>query len=87
MLKFKMFHLPKPKKFNYTPRYFDPEKERREERRKELARERGEFIPGAGISGAFRQRLKTRRSSDKTSNFRLILIIFVLLLLTYWLLW
>lgn len=87
MLRFKMFHLPRPKKFNYTPRYYDPEKERMEERRKELARERGEFVPGAGISGAFRQRLKSKRSTERASNFRLILIIIVLLLLAYWLFW
>ena len=39
-----------PNKFNYTPRYYDPEKEAREQRRAELRGERagdGEYEPGS----------------------------------------
>lgn len=30
---FSMFHTPKPRKFNYVPRYFDPEKEALEKKK------------------------------------------------------
>ena len=30
---FSMFHAPKPRKFNYTPRYFDPNQEALEKKR------------------------------------------------------
>ncbi|HON17742.1 MAG TPA: hypothetical protein PK990_01075 [Salinivirgaceae bacterium] len=86
MIKFKLFHLPRPKQFNYIPRYYDPEKDRLEQRKKEIARERGEYVAGAGIHGAFRQRLKSKRASDRNSMIRLIVIISALLLLFYWLL-
>ncbi|MDR2935987.1 MAG: hypothetical protein LBU80_01405 [Rikenellaceae bacterium] len=36
MFKFSFFHTPKPRQFNYRPRYYDPEAEEREQRKKEL---------------------------------------------------
>ena len=36
-----------PNRFNYTPRYYDPVKEAREQRRRELRGERGEDIDEA----------------------------------------
>ena len=30
---FSMFHAPKPRKFNYTPRYFDPNQEALEKKK------------------------------------------------------
>ena len=42
-----------PNRFNYTPRYYDPVKEEREQRRAELRGERldesGEYTPGKYI--------------------------------------
>ena len=35
-MKFVFFKSPKPKPFEYKPLYYDPEKEKREQRRKEL---------------------------------------------------
>ncbi len=34
--KFSFFHTPKPRQFNYRPRYYDPEAEEREMRKREL---------------------------------------------------
>ena len=45
-----------PNKFNYIPRYYDPEKEAREQRRAELRGERAEGASddeiGAGADGS-----------------------------------
>lgn len=38
-MKLVAFRTPKPKRFDYRPRYYDPEKEVREERKKRIARE------------------------------------------------
>jgi hypothetical protein len=35
-MKITFFRIPKPKQFQYPPRYYDEEKERREQRRREL---------------------------------------------------
>lgn len=35
-MKVVFFRIPKPKRFAYPPRYYDEEKERREQRKKEL---------------------------------------------------
>ena len=46
----RFFYTPKPRQFDYRPRYYDPEKEAREKRREELLGARpateGEYVPG-----------------------------------------
>ena len=45
----RFFYTPKPRQFDYRPRYYDPEKEAREKRREELLGARpateGEYVP------------------------------------------
>lgn len=43
-----------PNRFNYTPRYYDPAKEAREQRRRELRGERGEDIDDAVAQGDYK---------------------------------
>lgn len=43
-----------PNRFNYTPRYYDPIKEAREQRRRELRGERGEDIDTAVAQGEYK---------------------------------
>lgn len=43
-----------PNRFNYTPRYYDPVKEAREQRRRELRGERGEDIDEAVAQGDYK---------------------------------
>lgn len=43
-----------PNRFNYTPRYYDPVKEAREQRRRELRGERGEDIDTAVSQGEYK---------------------------------
>lgn len=57
-------------KFNYTPRYYDPDKEERERRRQELHGERlddsGEYTPGKYIQAKRDARLS--RAAEQTSS-------------------
>lgn len=57
-------------KFNYTPRYYDPDKEERERRRQELRGERlddsGEYTPGKYIQAKRDARLS--RAAEQTSG-------------------
>ncbi len=87
----------KPREFDYRPRYYDMEKERREERRREILggeadeathTEEGEYIPGQYIrerrmrkGRMFDSRRKTQR---KPQTLRLAVIIaFIFFLLWY----
>lgn len=85
MLKIKFFHLPKPRKFNYIPRYFDPETEEREKRKAELAKIKGSHVAGDSIHGAFTERLRAKRKAKQSSNTRLLIIIVLLGILAWWL--
>ncbi len=75
----RFFYTPKPRKFDYKPRYYDPEAEARAERLKELRGERpsdstGEYVPGellrsryaAGRRAAQEMRARNRRRSGRT---------------------
>lgn len=60
-------------RFNYIPRYFDPEKERREQRRAELRGERsdrteGEYVPGQYIRTQREARAARRGEEGKQGN-------------------
>ena len=74
-------------KFNYIPRYYDPEKEAREQRRAELRGERsddtGEYTPGKYIrtqSEARQQSRAKRKSNVLGGSTRIISLVVVMLL-------
>jgi hypothetical protein len=77
------------KSFNYTPRYYDPERERRAERRAELRGERAEdadkpYEPGQYLRTAHTIRAARRaeeRSSRSKRRFGMLIMGMVLLLL------
>ena len=78
----------KHKKFNYIPRYYDPQKEDLEERIRSIEREMGvkegeAYRPTIrkGQMGNYFNR-KTRKS-QKRSNIRLIVILLVLFFIAY----
>ena len=81
--------LPSHKRFEYTPRYWDPEKEEREDRIRRIKAEMGIEIPSdpnrSTIKrGSFRQaRQKTKVRATRSSNIRLLVILAALLLLAY----
>ena len=64
-------------KFNYIPRYYDPEKEAREQRRAELRGERAEdagreYKPGQYIRTQREARAARRAGEDKTGQGRIL---------------
>jgi len=80
--------LPGHKRFEYTPRYWDPEKEAREERIRHIKREMGIEIPSNPNQttirrGSFRQRQKQKVKSTRASNIRLLVILAVLFIIAY----
>lgn len=85
---FSMFKLPRYSVFTYTPRYYDAEKERREKRRRELRMDSGkepfdDSKPGNKIKGSFNYIIERRKTQQKTSRLRFIIILSTLALLAY----
>ena len=87
----RFFKQANPKRFNYTPLYWDPDKEEREQRIRAIKQEMGVDVELGKKSstitrGSFRHNSstsKTRSRANRDSNRRLILIVVVLLLLAY----
>ena len=81
--------LPGHKKFEYSPRYWDPEKEERDDRIRRIKNEMGIDLPSdpnrSTIKrGSFRQtRQKIKVRASRSSNIRLVVILAVLLMLAY----
>jgi hypothetical protein len=91
----RFFYLPGAKKFNITPRFYDPDKEEREERERRIREELGivdekkaENRPyRPNIKGQFRvaqgRGSKTTENAQRASNRRLIILIIILALIMY----
>ncbi len=86
------FSQRKPKAFDYKPRYYDPEKERREQRRRELCgpdtyHPNEEYKPGMYLRNQIRERRAYRISKDRdakrNSMLRLAVILVLLVLVAY----
>lgn len=91
----RFFHLPGTKKFHINPRFYDPDKEEREERERRIKEELGivdekttngkPFKPN--IKGQFRMAQggysKTSEKARRASNTRLIILIMILALIFY----
>ena len=77
------------KQFNYSPRYWDPEKEAREDRIRRIKNEIGIDMPTdlnrtTIRRGSFRQASKkTKIKATRSSNIRLVVILATLFLLAY----
>lgn len=90
----KFVHTPKPRQFNYRPLYFDPEKEAREKRRKELigsgmiSEDDDSSAPGEYRRGEYIREMKIRRGvianhtpeKRKAGSIRMVIFIILLLL-------
>jgi len=88
----RFFKIPRHRQFNYQPLYYDPNKEEREERNREIKRDLGltdekrEYRPTIR-RGSMRAYFKGNKRSERNSNIRLVLIIIFLLFLAYFLLY
>ena len=80
------FKTGRPKEFNYTPRYYDEQKEEREDRQKRIEQELGI----TQSEGAYRSRLKpgimserliSKRKINRGSTLRLLVLIVILTIL------
>jgi len=83
----KFFHLPRNKRFNYQPRYYNERAERRKEREAIIIKELEEAK--AGKKNEFSKEdlnnyIKLTRNTRKKSNIRLLIIAAILLLLCYY---
>lgn len=90
--KLSVIKLPKTRRFEYTPRHYDEAKERLERRKKEIAQELGLNDGNEAVRREINFRAKmdqsissisTRRKS-MASNFRLIIILVILLVICYY---
>ncbi len=83
----RLFKLPEYRKFTYRPLFHDPEKEAREARLRKLRAEQGEDPAGQYTPsiqrGAMKGYFKKDEKVRKQSNFRLIILIFFLLFVSY----
>ena len=78
--------------FNYRPRYYDPEEEKRRQMFGEVdgtndaARKEGKYVPGSSLRGAFRNGnyQKTRTPMGKAHTFiTLVALILIVVVLIY----
>ena len=84
----RFFKLPKYNEFNYIPRYYNPEKEAREERLKKIKQELGQsddinYVPN--IKGKIRSYRRSAAKEKRVSNLRLLIIFIFLMLAFYYL--
>ena len=81
--------LPSHKRFEYSPRYWDPEKEEFEQRIRQSQLEAGMDVPRDPNRttikrGSFRQvRQQAKIKASRSSNLRLVVILAVLLIIAY----
>lgn len=77
------------KRFSYSPLYWDPEKEARDERIRQIKQEMGVEVPSYSNRttikrGSFRTAAKNAKvKASRTSNIRLLVILAILLFLAY----
>ncbi len=83
------FKLPRHKKFNYQPLYYNPEKEEQEGRRKRIEHEMGIHLEDSTgykttiTRGSMRHYFYKNEKARKQSNLRLVVIILILLFAAY----
>ncbi len=89
MAMIRLFKLPRHKEFNYQPLYYNPEKEEKEARARQLEKEIGirrEEPAGYTPSirrGSMRNYFHKTQKARKQSNIRLVIIILILLFVAY----
>jgi len=89
----RIFKLPRHRQFEYQPVFYNPEREEREARNKEIKMELGsdeneESEFKAGIRrGSMRHYIKSQKRSERNSNVRLVIILFVLFFVAFLLLY
>ena len=86
-----IFKTPKIRRFEYKPIYWDPAKERREERLERARQELGIKEENSAYrpmvrKGVFREQRKTVLYDRQSRIFRLLIVASVIIVLLYWVL-
>jgi hypothetical protein len=84
----KLFRTPSYNVFNYQPRFYDPVKDKREARRRELRMEKGidleyQSKPGSLIKGSLTYRINRKHKRVNISRLRFLIILVILSLVAY----
>ena len=78
------FRTPKPKKFNYIPRYYDPEKEEWERRKKELGLlGKGDAHERLRAEMRRKWRVEGSQRAGRASTLRVFVYLFILIISVY----
>lgn len=83
----KFFNKTEHKRFDLQPRYWDPEKEKREERNKRVKKELGleedgdDYIPN--IEGQFRNEFRRRQAERAGSSMKYTVRLFMILIMIF----
>ena len=86
----RFFHLPRAKRFNYKPRYYDERAERRKEREAAIIKEVEAEKQGKRVQltkDELENYIQLSRKAKKKSNVRLLVILVILLLLFYFMIY
>lgn len=91
MASFRIFKSPKPRHFNFIPRYYDPEEEERQERRERRAKLSEDSMEGrkerisSGLKyrGGYTSDRNARKQAIRKSNFVMLAVLAFLIVLTY----
>ncbi len=84
-MRLSFFSLPKPRQFNYPPRYYDEEKERAEKRKKELENsgEMNKSDFGERLTSGWSRYQKSDKARQKKASISVIIYLFIAVLLLY----
>ncbi|MBR2063171.1 MAG: hypothetical protein IJ971_00580 [Bacteroidales bacterium] len=86
---FNFFGKQEVRRFNYRPRFYDPEAEERRKKYGDFTkpREEGKYVPGQHVKGSFRdgnyQRTKDISRNQKTIGMITMLLLFAVVYLIY----
>ena len=83
-----MIKLASYKRFEYTPRHYDPDKEELDARVRQIKQELGYEMKGSHKTtlkrGSFRQtRQQTKTKANRATNIRLVVILALLFIIAY----
>ena len=87
----RIFNTPKPKHFNFIPRYYDPKEEERQANHKRREKLRDQTTEGAkerissGLKfrGGYTSDRQARKQAIRRSNFVMLAVLVFLIILTY----
>lgn len=86
----RFLHLPKSKRFNYKPRYYNEQAERRKEREAAIIQELEAVKKGRPVDLSKKEMenyIQMSRRTKKKSNIRLLVILVILMLLFYYMIY